>query len=41
MDVLSENIVAKFYSPYPNSFDGRVPSSIIDSDLYNTLDAQC
>ena len=27
MDLLSENIVAKFYSPYRNSFDGRVPSS--------------
>ena len=27
MDLLSENIVAKFYSPYQNSFDGRVPSS--------------
>ena len=25
--MLSENIVAKFYSPYRNSFDGRVPSS--------------
>ena len=27
MELLSENIVAKFYSPYRNSFDGRVPSS--------------
>ena len=27
MDLLSENIVAKFHSPYRNSFDGRVPSS--------------
>ena len=27
MNLLSENIVAKFYSPYRNSFDGRVPSS--------------
>ena len=26
-ELLSENIVAKFYSPYRNSFDGRVPSS--------------
>ena len=29
MELLSENIVAKFYSPYRNSFDGRVPSSIL------------
>ena len=27
MDLLSENILAKFYSPYRNRFDGRVPSS--------------
>ena len=27
MELLSENIVAKFYSPYRNSFDDRVPSS--------------
>ena len=27
IELLSENIVAKFYSPYRNSFDGRVPIS--------------
>ena len=27
MNLLSKNIVAKFYSSYQNSFDGRVPSS--------------
>ena len=27
MELLSENIFAKFYSPYRNSFDGRVPST--------------
>ena len=27
MELLSENIVAKFYNPYRNIFDVRVPSS--------------
>ena len=30
MELLSENIVAKFYSPYRNSFDGRVKAIIIN-----------